>query len=182
MSLIVPVKSIYHLYNQGNRKQKIFFDAMDYYYFLKLFRKYVHPYCDLFAWCLMPNHFHFMFLFKSPGDEIIKVGSLEMTRFANGMRLLQSHYAHYFNRKYLTSGNLFRQKAKIKSCAELQSDYRITLFNYIHFNPVTDGLVKNCGQWQFSSYNDYYHDRGGTLVSKELTAYYLGLEVDTNGF
>ncbi len=49
----------YHIYNRGNNKQKIFFDDENYLFFLSKFKKYLIPNIDVFAYCLMPNHFHF---------------------------------------------------------------------------------------------------------------------------
>ena len=51
---------IYHIYNQGNNRQKIFFDGENYLFFLKKIKSYILPYADILAWCLMPNHFHLM--------------------------------------------------------------------------------------------------------------------------
>ncbi len=51
---------IYHIYNQGNNRQKIFFDRENYLFFLRKIRSHVIPFADILAWCLMPNHFHLM--------------------------------------------------------------------------------------------------------------------------
>ena len=51
---------IYHIYNQGNNRQQIFFDRENYLFFLQKMNDYLLPYCDIMAWCLMPNHFHWM--------------------------------------------------------------------------------------------------------------------------
>ena len=51
---------IYHIYNQGNNRQKIFFNRANYLFFLQKVRTYVQPYGNILAWCLMPNHFHIM--------------------------------------------------------------------------------------------------------------------------
>ncbi len=51
---------IYHIYNQGNNKQKIFFCHENYLFFLKKIKNHVFSYADILAWCLMPNHFHIM--------------------------------------------------------------------------------------------------------------------------
>ena len=52
--------NIYHIYNQGNNRQKIFFCRAHYLFFLKKIRQHILPYTDILAWCLMPNHFHLM--------------------------------------------------------------------------------------------------------------------------
>lgn len=53
---------LYHIYNQGNNKQNIFYNRDNYLFFLKKVNSYILPYADVLAWCLMPNHFHFMVL------------------------------------------------------------------------------------------------------------------------
>ena len=49
---------IYHIYNRGNNKQRIFFQKENYLYFLRKCHQYIKPVSNIFAWCLMPNHFH----------------------------------------------------------------------------------------------------------------------------
>ena len=51
---------IYHIYNQGNNRQKIFFSRENYKYFIQKIERNVKPYGSILAWCLMPNHFHLM--------------------------------------------------------------------------------------------------------------------------
>ena len=53
---------IYHIYNQGNNRQKVFFNRENYLFFLRKMKNYILPYDDIITWCLMPNHFHFMVL------------------------------------------------------------------------------------------------------------------------
>ncbi|MFO7829476.1 MAG: hypothetical protein R6V23_12695 [Bacteroidales bacterium] len=53
---------LYRIYNQGNNRQKIFFNKENYMFFLKKIKTHITPYADILAWCLMPNHFHFMVL------------------------------------------------------------------------------------------------------------------------
>lgn len=42
---------LYHIYNRGNNKQKIFFKPENYLFFLKKVRKFFQPHCDILAWC-----------------------------------------------------------------------------------------------------------------------------------
>lgn len=53
---------LYHIYNQGNNRRKIFVNQENYFYFLTKVKTFIVPYADILAWCLMPNHFHFMVL------------------------------------------------------------------------------------------------------------------------
>jgi len=52
--------NIYHVYNQGNNQQRIFFNYENQKLFLDKIRKHILPYADVLAWCLMSNHFHIM--------------------------------------------------------------------------------------------------------------------------
>ena len=52
--------NIYHVYNQGNNQQRIFFNYDNQKLFLDKIRKHILPYADVLAWCLMSNHFHIM--------------------------------------------------------------------------------------------------------------------------
>jgi putative transposase len=51
---------LYHIYNQGNNRQRIFFCRENYLFFMDKISKHIQPYADILAWCLMPNHFHLM--------------------------------------------------------------------------------------------------------------------------
>jgi putative transposase len=51
---------LYHIYNQGNNRQKIFFSRRNYLFFIEKIKIHVIPFADILAWCLMPNHFHLM--------------------------------------------------------------------------------------------------------------------------
>ena len=63
---------IYHVFNQGNNKQKIFFKPRNYYYFISKIKKHILPFADILAYCLMPNHFHLLLLTKdlACGDSV----------------------------------------------------------------------------------------------------------------
>ncbi|MFA5647265.1 MAG: hypothetical protein WC951_03050 [Bacteroidales bacterium] len=58
--MIFEKSHLYHVYNQGNNRQRIFFSRENYLFFLEKIKKHVLPYADVLAWCLMPNHFHLM--------------------------------------------------------------------------------------------------------------------------
>jgi putative transposase len=55
---------LYHIFNRGNNREKIFYSRENYLFFLSKIKTHVSPYCDIIAWCLMPNHFHLMVCVK----------------------------------------------------------------------------------------------------------------------
>ena len=60
--MIFEKGNLYYIYNQGNNKQKIFYNRDNYFFFLRKLKDYILPFADILAWCLMPNHFHLMVL------------------------------------------------------------------------------------------------------------------------
>jgi putative transposase len=63
--------AIYHIYNKTNNKEKLFLNEENYAYFLRRTAVYINPYFEIFAWTLLPNHFHMMVRVKE--EKVIKV-------------------------------------------------------------------------------------------------------------
>lgn len=57
--------TIYHVYNHGNGNELIFRESENYRFFLKQFKIYISHIAWIYAYCLMPNHFHFLLRIKS---------------------------------------------------------------------------------------------------------------------
>jgi REP element-mobilizing transposase RayT len=58
----------YHIYNRGNNGDNIFYTPENYSYFLKRFDYYLSDYLEVYAYCLLPNHFHFLVRVKDEFD------------------------------------------------------------------------------------------------------------------
>lgn len=129
---------LYHIYNQGNRRQQIFYSREDYLCFLQLVRKYVKPYGHILCYCLMPNNFHFVIQTNELSISSKKIGNILSTNLSNGFRMLQSTYAQILNTKHKEYGSLFKQKTQ----AKLIDDELAQVIYYIHQNPFTASLVK----------------------------------------
>lgn len=177
--------NIYHVYNQGNNRQPIFHQQEDYFTFLRLYKKLVTPVVSTIAWCLMPNHFHFMIQTDARCNVKIKQGGIFIDPITNGMRKLLSGYARIFNNRYKRSGSVFRQKTKAKSLSDIiattdssysQQDYFKGCFHYIHQNPVVANLVSKLEDWEYSSFKDYAELRNGNICQKELAVKYCGYD------
>jgi putative transposase len=174
---------IFHVYNRGNNQQRIFFERENYLFFLRKVRKHVLPHGDLLAYCLMPNHFHFLIVVKpsSPfpsngfapsdgnGEEDVDPLALNL-----GIAVLLRSYTQAINKQYQRTGSLFQQKTKAKYLTET-ADYAFICFQYIHQNPLRAGLVAQLEAWEFSSFNDYAGFRAGTLCNQSLARELLDL-------
>ncbi len=170
---------IYHVYNQGNNQEPIFRATIHYLHFLKKVRVLVLPNCELLAYCLMPNHFHFLLLATEKSAEPFQLGTVQSNILSNGFRLLLSEYAQDFNKWNNRSGSLFRQKTKAKDMSENDDlSYVVTCFNYIHQNPAVAGIVKMAKDWDYSSMKDYLQIRQGTICNQVLAFELLGIDVD----
>ncbi len=152
----------YHLYNRGNNKDLIFFEDDNYVYFLGQFKKYVVPFCEVYAYCLMPNHFHF---FLRVNDEVL---------FEKGIKNFFISYSKAINKKYNRVGSLFQGRYKI---SEITTDsYYATIIAYIHQNPVIAGLVRNMEDYKYSSYSAYLSKKETLLNKQEVLEWFGGID------
>ncbi len=111
------------------------------------------PLVEIVAYCLMPNHFHFLIKETEEGG---------MSTF---MHKLMTAYTMRFNKKYARSGGLFTRAFRSKHIAD--NRYLRQVFSYIHLNPTdliaedmkdTDTPLSNedpAVQYKFSSLPDY---------------------------
>jgi putative transposase len=167
--------NIYHVFNRGNNKQKIFFDVENYPYFLKKLNQYLTPYCDILAWCLMPNHFHLLIYANHSSIQLIEDGSFKRQRFSQAIKQLLSSYTKAINKRYERTGSLFQQKTKAVCVSDGETGYATTAFHYIHQNPMRSNLVARMEDWEFSSFRDYAGMRSGTFCRPDLAMQYLDI-------
>jgi putative transposase len=179
---------VYHVYNRGNNKTRIFFSPENYLFLLKKISKEWQQYCDLFCYCLMPNHFHFML---SPNEEgcqniFLKGQPSHLQLLSKTIGKTLSSYTQAINLRNNTVGNLFQKKTKAKCITETQyhlfnrsaTDYLINCFLYIHNNPLDAMIVKDLKEWPYSSWPDYYGFRNGSLCNRNLAMERIGLSLN----
>lgn len=166
---------VYHVYNQGNNRQPIFHSHEDYVSFIQFAKEYIHPYCDIIAWCLLPNHFHFMLAANEHSVKLHKQGNLIIDMLTNGFRKLLSGYTHQFNKCNNRSGSLFRPKTKAKDISVQKiaplagkKDYYLNCFYYIHQNPLRHQLVIDLTLWKYSSFAFYANTRERDFSNRQL--------------
>lgn len=176
---------VYHVFNRSIARLPIFIEKNDYervmdlvnYYrfsrpplrfshykrlsieqkveFEKLFMINENSMLDILAYCIMPNHFHF--LLKPKKDNAV----------SDFMRNLQNSYSKYFNTKRERTGSLFQFMFK---AVRMETDQQLLhVSRYIHLNPVTAYLreIKDLEAYEWSSFKDYVFNTS-SFINKEM--------------
>ena len=182
---------VYHIYNRGNNRKRLFYTQDNYQFFLAKIRKYISPHCDFLAYCLMPNHFHFLihanertilpYNYVEVDSKVRQNNtSIQMSRFSHGIQMLLSSYAKAINKRNKRTGSLFTQNThtKMTSRGAHKMDYTLWCFIYIHNNPVTSGLVDSPEKWIYSSYQEYLGQSTDPLCNLKLGKKLLSLEIN----
>jgi len=118
------VGHLYHIYNQGNNRRKVFFVRDNYLFFLNKMKHHLLPYADILAWCLMPNHFHIMAHVNRVNlsvpiidgvntDGVTPSHPVSKERTLNeSIGIMLRSYTRAINKRYNRSGALFREETK----------------------------------------------------------------------
>lgn len=145
--------------------------------------EYIGPIADTYAYCLLPNHFHFLIRTKReeeirealshkvPFDKLVqnmsKQISLQFSHFFNG-------YTQAFNKQQGRSGKLF--ELPFRRIKVTEASYFSRLVFYIHTNPQKHGLIDDFRQWKHASYQSLLSDRPTILKRKEVLDWFGGRE------
>lgn len=178
-------EKFYHVYNHGNANDNIFINDGNYQYFLNKFNKYVSPIAETFAYCLLPNHFHFLIQIKSENiindfysksrkviisrkvsenlrDSPKNISDIISRQFANFF----NSYTKSFNKQNNRKGSLFLDNFNRKNIDT--EDYLKRIIIYIHQNPVNHGFSDYVNKWKYSSYNSIISDKSTKLKRDDV--------------
>ncbi len=190
--LPLVTNEIYHIYNRGINRQPTFtnkrecdraIETIKFYRFADLplrLSKFLlleqkkqketaeslaKSLVEILAFCLMPNHFHFLLRQQEDGGIATFIG-----KFLNS-------YTRYFNTVNKRDGSLFLDQFK---AVRVETDEQLVhVSRYIHLNPYTGYVIKTLDELQlyrYSSFKDYI-DNDETFVTTDLI---LGLFKDKN--
>ena len=157
--------ALYHITSRGIDRREIFRDDKDREHFVQLLKEGADFYkVEVMAYCLMPNHFHFLLSTKKPN----------LSRF---MQRMNTAYTRYFNYKYKRVGPLMQ--GRYKALLVGSPEYVVTLSRYIYLNPVKVKPIAKKSQaeqevllrgYKWSSY-------AGVLNPKKRSRYFHGERV-----
>lgn len=182
-NVILADDQVYHVYNRGIEKRSIFTTKWEFQRALDVFKFYRFsdlPFrfsqllklpkddrekilseinnndklVEIIAFCLMPNHFHFILKQLQP-DGIRKF----ISNFANS-------YTKYFNTKHERIGPLF--EGIFKTVLVENDEQLVHLSRYIHLNPVSSFIIKSgdLESYIWSSLCEYLNENDNNFCAK----------------
>lgn len=164
----ILLRRVYHIFNRGINHQKVFIDSQDKRVFLQKFRHYLGDFADVFSYCLLDNHYHFLLRIEDPG-------SLD-SNFSKQFGKLILSYTHYFNKKYKHSGPIFHRRFKRLLISD--ENYAKNLIWYIHYNPERHGTCLNFSNYDFSSFKAYLLQSADPLIEESSSQEFFNSRID----
>lgn len=172
----------YHLYNRAHGNEQLFKEQENYRFFLSRWAKYVEPIASTYAYCLMPNHIHFLIrtrdeeqllaFFKRENHLLSKAMSQQLGNLFNS-------YTKAFNKRYDRMGSLWMRPFKAK---EIDSEeYLRNVIFYIHHNPIHHGFRQRIEDWPHSSFQALI-TKGKTKVMREAVHRCYGSKAELRRF
>ena len=162
--------NFYHLYNHANGNENIFLEERNYFFFLQQMNTHILPVSRIYAYSLMPNHFHLLAQLKTE-EELTKQFEQQIKTkqiLSNNNQLVFNQqdylfkkankaysnffnsYTQSFNKFYNRKGSLFMQNLKSE---EINTDNSFCkVVHYLHANPVHHRFVKSLEDWPHTSY------------------------------
>ena len=178
-------EKFYHVYNRANSNQdKLFIEHSNYRYFIDLFKHHTNGFLKLYAYCLIPNHFHF--LIKIEHLDAVKQSLKAKMKWQSyhdvDINLIISEmfrrffvaYAKAFNKKYERRGSLFQKDFKRLQVEE--NDYFESIVFYIHTNPLKHLVTLDFRTYSYSSYSLIIDADSSLIAAEEILIYFGGVE------
>src|SRR5512138_2503609 len=127
----------HHVVQRGCHDQTVFESDDDRLRYLDWLAEYAERYgVDIWAYCLMPNHVHFICVPKSDGA------------LARAFNATHMRYAQFFNARREASGPLWRPR--FMSCVLDEPSVREEI-RFVENNPVRAGIVPRAEDYSWSS-------------------------------
>ncbi|MCB0273083.1 MAG: transposase [Bdellovibrionales bacterium] len=127
----------HHIVNRGNRRQDVFFQETDYQYYLEMLSLFSRIYeVQIASYCLMTNHIH---LVAIPSDE---------NSMSQMMVDVQRAYTRMINFREGWRGCLWQGKY---FSSPMDEKHAVETARYIELNPVKAKMVKDFGDYPYSS-------------------------------
>ncbi|HLG38955.1 MAG TPA: hypothetical protein VI461_04765 [Chitinophagaceae bacterium] len=164
----------FHIYNRGVNSEDLFKEKKNYYYFLKQFFFYCQEIFEVYAYCLLKNHFHLVTYVKE-NVEVPRKNGEGMFRLNASKQLSHffNSYAQSINKMYNRTGPLFESPFERKLIDN--PEYLTSAICYCHHNPQLHGFVNDFKEWEFSSFHAILNDDNAFIASQKIIEKFGGV-------
>ena len=140
----------HHVTQRGNRRQRTFFRSSDYFLYRSLMREQCRRRgVQIWSYCLMPNHVHWMLSPSTPAGLALAVGEAHR------------RYTVIVNKREGWGGYLWQGRF---ASFPMEDAYLHNGARYILMNPVRAGLVDRAEEWRFSSASAHLSGQADGIV------------------
>ena len=154
-------QKFYHIYNRGINGCDIFTSDENKRYFLQKIKDHTQEVLNVYAYCLMNNHFHLIVQVVNEDLVIQKLSNVF------------NAYAKAFNKQEKRTGSLFEKHFRRK---ELNNEsYLRNLILYVHLNPKKHFNL-DYTQYKYTSYSTMVSDKPTLLKRNEVVKIFDSLE------
>jgi putative transposase len=158
---------VYHALNRAVARLPLFQKDPDYEAFLRVLdeARAAFP-IRVLAYCVMPNHWHFVLWPRADG---------ELTDF---LRWLTHTHTMRWHAHYHTAGTGHLYQGRFKAFPVQDGDHLYTVLRYVERNALRTGLVARAEDWRWSS---LWHRLGGRPPADRLSPWPVPEPADWTG-
>lgn len=149
---------LYHVMMRGNNREYIFCREDQKKRFVELLQETAEAGAiGIAGWCLMDNHVHLVL----QGD---------LSELTKAVKRINIRYAMNFNQTEDRIGHVFQDRFRSENVSN--DAHFLSVLRYVHSNPVKARMIRNVGEYRWSSYKDY--SGSSHILSEELRGLVLG--------
>ncbi|WP_404984938.1 transposase [Chryseobacterium sp. M5] len=175
----IEADHFYHIYNRGINGENIFKSDHNYLFFFNKISEFLVAVCDVYAYCLMSNHFHLLIKIKSDDEleSFTKVQNPNADFNVKGLHSPQNIFSKQFARIFNSYSQAFNKEnnrhgalieSPFKRKAITSDEYLINTIIYIHQNPQNHSVVDDFSKYNFSSYQSILSNSKTLLKRDEV--------------
>ncbi len=152
--LVIPGFA-HHVTQRGGRKQRTFFDDHDYAAYLRVLKdRLTEVDVSIWAYCLMPNHVHFVVLPRA--EDALR----------NLFGFVHATYARAVNKAHDWRGHLWQERFFSTTMDEIHT---LAAMRYVEMNPVRARLCERPEDWRWSSARPHLGLESDDLLDLQAT-------------
>lgn len=176
----------YHCVNHAIADTLLFRETENYHFFLKRYTKYIAPLTITYAYCLMPNHFHFLIQIRPEAQIQAHYKKLKPNQSYNWStfdyhKFISQQFSNFFNSYAKSYNKRYNRRSALfenyfKRPIIVDDAHFLNTLRYIHYNPIQHGFVEGLEMWPYTSYQAFINPSKKGYYKKYILHLLNGVE------